>query len=579
MTGRPLRVAHVTATFPPYFGGTGNVCYHNARLLAERGHDVRVYTVAWPGKPDDPPGVMVLRMQTKVRIGNAALLLGLIRELKACDVVHLHYPFIGSGELATVITRLRRIPLFVTYHNDLHAPGLRGALFAVYCRVIAPRILATAARVGVVSSGYAASSTLLGPLVHAGDPRLLEIPNGVDITRFRPDVDGARIRQAHGIPSEAFVVAFSGVLDAAHHFKRLDLLLRAIPGVDSTPVWLLVVGGGDLLPSYQQMAVQLEIDERVRFVGKVFHADVPSYLAAADVLVLPSDAVESFGLVVIEAMACGRPVIATDLPGVRDVVANGRDGLLVPPGEVAALSRAIDEIAGMSLDDRRAMGAAGREKVAARYEWHQIGEQLESIYKCVVDDASDRSVDTVDDQRPVKLPLEVRAALDLAAVRSGGLDGAIRGRVIGQPGLAAELARYAPVIDEPPSRVISLGFDSAELRNVVATTAPHDVVSVVTGPLGRIFQPLRSRTGVQATIAAADLSRTEWRELGYERVGEDSVQGLGSLAWAVGERAARRINRSELADRCRIAMLRCLIAVGPLALTTVRVRQYRRVRR
>src|SRR5215211_5165491 len=134
MTERPLRVAHVTATFPPYFGGTGNVCYHNARVLAARGHDVRVYTAAWPGKPDDPPGVVVRRMQTKLRMGNAALLLGLIRELKACDVVHLHSPFIGGGELATVIARLRRIPIVVTYHNDLLGSGVRGTLFALYSR-------------------------------------------------------------------------------------------------------------------------------------------------------------------------------------------------------------------------------------------------------------------------------------------------------------------------------------------------------------------------------------------------------------------------------------------------------------
>lgn len=375
----------MTATFPPYYGGTGNVCYHNARVLAARGHDVHVYTAAWPGESDDPPGVSVHRLRPGISIGNALLLPGLIRALRRFDVVHLHCPFIGGGELATAVARIRRMPLVVTYHNDLAAPGARGALFAVYRRTLAPAILAGARRVAVVADGYAAESPLLGVLARSRDARLLEVPNGVDTARFHPGVDGAPIRRAHGIPGDAFVVAFSGVLDTAHHFKRLDLLLRAVGGTAVDRPWLLVVGGGSLLPVYRQLAIDSGIGDRVSFVGRVPHADVPSYIAAADVLALPSDGVESFGMVLIEAMACGRPVIATDLPGVRDVVDNERDGLLVPPGDVAAMSRAIDKFARMPPAVRRAMGAAGRLKVEDRYQWERIGERLEALYESVVD--------------------------------------------------------------------------------------------------------------------------------------------------------------------------------------------------
>ena len=69
-----MRIAHVSATFPPYYGGTGNVCYHNARVLAERGHDVHVFTADWPGERDDPPGVTVHRLKPLFRIGNAPVL-------------------------------------------------------------------------------------------------------------------------------------------------------------------------------------------------------------------------------------------------------------------------------------------------------------------------------------------------------------------------------------------------------------------------------------------------------------------------------------------------------------------------
>src|SRR3954454_15616886 len=98
MSDRPLRIVHVTATFPPYYGGTGTVCYHNTRVLAARGHDVQVYTAAWPGDPDDPPGVIVHRCRALVRIGNAPVL-PCLAHLPQDALIHLHFPFYAGGEL------------------------------------------------------------------------------------------------------------------------------------------------------------------------------------------------------------------------------------------------------------------------------------------------------------------------------------------------------------------------------------------------------------------------------------------------------------------------------------------------
>lgn len=381
---RPLRIAHVTATFPPYYGGTGNVCYHNARALAARGHRVEVFTAVWPGEPDDPAGVTVHRLPPVAKVGNALLLPGLIPRLRRFDLVHLHHPFIGGGDLTGLLAGLRRLPLVITYHNDLHAPGVRGALFRLYERTSTRAILRSARLIGTVTAGHAAASPLLGPLARAGSDRLVEVPNGVDGTVFHPDVDATAVRAREGVPADAFVVLFVGGLDTAHHFKRVDLLLRAIQATGNDRVWGLVVGGGDLLAGYRALAAELGIGGRVRFVGPVRHGDLPPYVAAADVLALPSDGTESFGVVLIEAMAGGRPVIATDLPGVRDVVAAGRDGLLVAPGAAEPIREAIVTLAGMPPTARRAMGEAGRAKVEARYEWTRIGELLETLYRRVL---------------------------------------------------------------------------------------------------------------------------------------------------------------------------------------------------
>src|SRR5918996_522058 len=130
-TERAMSIAHVTATFPPYYTGTGNVCYHNARILAARGHDVHVYTADWPGSADDPAGVVIHRLKDLMRLGNAPFLPQLTT-LARHDIIHLHYPFIFGAEQVALRSIVGGTPLAITYHNDLIAPGLRGALFSLY---------------------------------------------------------------------------------------------------------------------------------------------------------------------------------------------------------------------------------------------------------------------------------------------------------------------------------------------------------------------------------------------------------------------------------------------------------------
>lgn len=388
--GHSLRIAHVTATFPPYYAGTGNVCYHNARLLAERGHQVTVLTARWPGTPDDPPGVTVKRLPGVVQVGNAVLLPGLIPALRRFDLIHLHYPFIGGGDLTALLARVRRIPLVVTYHNDLRAPGLRGAMFSLYERTAARAILGAARRIAVVADGYGEASPLLRRLSPLPG-RVVELPNGVDAEAFRPGLDGSAVRARFGVPATAVVLLFAGGLDTAHHFKRVDLLLRAVASVRDRELWTLIAGDGDLRPQFEALAAALGIAERVRFTGGMAHRELPRVFAAADALVLPSDGTESFGMVLIEAMATGIPVIATDLPGVRDVVDRGRDGFLATPGDLDSLTGALSELVSLPDARRWAMGAQGRAKVERRYAWPRIGDQLEALYAEVL---------AVDDRRP-----------------------------------------------------------------------------------------------------------------------------------------------------------------------------------
>lgn len=373
MTNQHLRIAHVTATFPPYYGGTGTVCYHNARVLAARGHDVHVYTAEWPGQPDDPPGVRVHRLRPLLRLGNAPVLPQLTR-MPADAIVHLHFPFYAGSEFIA----LSRRPYVVTYHQDVELEGWPGRLTRAHDRTIGRAVLRRARRLCPTTIDYFQTSRFSGLMAEMQE-RIVAIPNGVDPAVYRPGPPDASIKTQYALPSDYPVVLFVGSMDSAHYFKGVPTLLRAL--AQTTGIAALLVGDGDLRTEYEHIAECLGIRDRVRFTGRVAITELPRIYRTADVLVLPSETRgEAFGVVLLEAMSSGRPVIATELPGVRSVVSPGVDGFLVPPGDADALAAWICKILSLDPHARAEMGAAGRRKVEANFDWERIGDRLESLY-------------------------------------------------------------------------------------------------------------------------------------------------------------------------------------------------------
>jgi glycosyltransferase involved in cell wall biosynthesis len=386
---RPLRIAHVVATFPPYWAGTGNVAFHNAVELARRGHDVTVFTSpARLGLYREPTEIAVRRLPTLVRLGNAPLMPGLTAAMARHDIVHLHWPFIFGAELTWLGCKLGNVPYVVTYHMDLRS-DLRWQ-FGPYQAVVGPLIVRGAARVLPVSlDHFRASPTYKYVAQDAG--RVVEIPNGVDVTRFRPDVSGSSVRAEYGIPESTIVVGYLGAMDSAHPFKGVPVLLEALSQLDDRSVRLLAVGGGELQPEYRRYGDQLGLGSRAHWTGSVSAEALPAHVAAMDLLVLPSlgTGAESFGIVLIEAMSAGKPVVATTLPGVRRVVDDGRDGYLVPPGDSPRLAEAIERLV-RNAALRRAFGMAGRRKVEERYDWRKIAARIEHEYDAVLESGPSR---------------------------------------------------------------------------------------------------------------------------------------------------------------------------------------------
>ena len=378
----PLRIAHLTATFPPYPGGAGNTAFRFAKGQAERGHRVEVFTAAVEGEAPNPGGAVVHRIDPVVAIGNAPLIPG-VAAIEGFDVIHLHYPFIFGSEL-TLLGRLtrrrRRQALLVHYKNRLIAKGARRVPFEAYEHTVAPLLVRAADRICVLSPDHAASVSYLRRIAQRDPSKLVEMPNGVDATLFAPGPDEAGVRAGEGIPADAVVAAFVATLDRAHHFKRLDVALEAIARLDHDRVHLLVAGGGELLDDFRAQAARLGVAERVHFLGAVPHSRLPAVLRAADLLLLTTEPPESFGIVLIEAMAAGLPTVATEYPGVRAVVDEGETGLLVPPGDSAAVAEAVRRLVEAGPSGRAAMGAAGRERAERLWSWPRLLDRMDAAY-------------------------------------------------------------------------------------------------------------------------------------------------------------------------------------------------------
>jgi len=209
----------------------------------------------------------------------------------------------------------------------------------------------------------------------APEEKFTVIHSGVDLSRFRPDpARAATARAALGIPAEALLLATVGRLTAV---KGQVTLIRAIAKClqQGERVFLLILGEGELRSHLEALSAELGIAEAVRFPG--WRSDVASVIDACDIFCLPS-LNEGMGKAIVEAMAMGKPVIASDVGGIPDLVVPGENGILVPPGDSNTLAKAI-----VNLRDhpemRVNMGEQGKKK-ALGYGVESMIHKIDSLY-------------------------------------------------------------------------------------------------------------------------------------------------------------------------------------------------------
>ncbi|OGH72363.1 MAG: hypothetical protein A2921_04535 [Candidatus Magasanikbacteria bacterium RIFCSPLOWO2_01_FULL_43_20b] len=395
-----MKIAHIVCTYPPYYAGMGNVVFQTASELTKLGHEVEVLTPDYypaeeiKSRTERPAEVHEEKIQEKIdyatrlkpalRYGNAAYIPQIQNELDRFDLVHLHYPFFGVANLVRKWKkRNSRKPLVITYHMDTRAPGWKGLFFKYYAKFWMPKILRSADKLIASSFDYLETSDA-GFLYKENPDKWTELPFGVDLEKFKPREKPEELLKHHQLSSDLPIVLFVGGMDAAHYFKGAPVLLSALRFLkdNNTPIQCVFVGEGELREDFEAQAKFSGLDKFARFVGKITDEELPYYYNLADLFVLPSiNQGEAFGMVLLEAMASGVPVVATDLPGVRTVAQDA--GMIVKPNDPGELAAAIS---GFFSDKDAASDwqARARQVAEEKYDWGMIVSRLSDVYEGLV---------------------------------------------------------------------------------------------------------------------------------------------------------------------------------------------------
>lgn len=370
-----MKITSVVCTFDPYKGGMGNTAKNFIQALNYNRYKFTILTPQYSINDlilENKNNFQIKRLTPFIKMGNASVLPDLWNELDQATIVHFHYPFFGSDwiVLAWKIFKGKDKKLILHYHMDVFLPGLKNLIALISRFFILPFLIKKSDCIIVSSFDYLKNSFIKKYFKLYPD-KFKEISFGVNLEKFKPIKFQASFKKN---------ILFVGGLDKAHYFKGLNIFIKALSLLkgDDWQVW--ITGEGDLKNKYQKIAKNLNLENKIKFTGKINQEKLIKLYQSSDIFVLPSiNRSEAFGLVLLEAMACGVPVIASDLPGVRTVFNHGQQGLLCKPNDINDL---FGKIQILLTDEslRKKMGIKARKLAEEKYDWLKIGKQLEKIY-------------------------------------------------------------------------------------------------------------------------------------------------------------------------------------------------------
>ncbi|MEA2575704.1 MAG: hypothetical protein QOH93_3002 [Chloroflexia bacterium] len=376
-----MKIALYNLTTTTRWGGVETFVWEVAAQMASRGHKVTVFGGRGRGERRRIPGVRVrlypyIDRDTWRKLPLLSRQYGLTKLLERLsmapfalpallrggfDIVHIQKPYdLPVGALA----KLSGSKLLFGCHGKDFWPGDR-----LFVRFANGSVSASRFNAEQVRERYG-----LDPVV---------VYNGVDLERFTPEGHSdpqvlAKYSLKPSTPEDPAIL-YAGRLV---RWKGVEYLIKAMTEIvpENTVLW--VAGEGDYQPVLEQMARELGVEDRVRFLGRLGQDDLAALYRNCAMLVATSFVNETFGMALCEAMSCGTPVVASDFGGFREVVVEGVTGFRVSPQDPRDLAAKITALlASPQLRDR--MGQAGRQRVLELFSWKAVGDRLEEVYTCL----------------------------------------------------------------------------------------------------------------------------------------------------------------------------------------------------
>lgn len=381
---------------PPRMGGAIEAhTYHLTKALAKLDHEIH-YVTDINDDAEFDENILVHKVhapQLKFQAGFhgwtlnyflggilafRSALFALLRE--KFDVVHAH------GNLSGLLTCMvkRDVPLVFTVHNPTPWMYTYPSIYQQKFREVSYRYVDVSLlqKVYRIISVSAALKRELISMWNFLDEKVVVIPNGVDITNFRPDIHNVHsVKRKYGIKTKYCL--FVGQLRSR---KGVHYLLRAFSTMSNVDINCVIVGDGPERGTLVKLANDLKLNDKVIFTGVVPFEDLPKLYSGADFFVLPTVA-EGLPLVILEAMASGLPVISTNVSGVPEVIGNGHNGFIVPPKDTIALHERIKFLA---QDDslRKKMAKNARLTAVEKFSWRTVAEKTLSVYEKAIEENS-----------------------------------------------------------------------------------------------------------------------------------------------------------------------------------------------
>lgn len=365
-----MKIAQVVCVYPPYAGGIGVSALKLQKILSKQ-YESYVFTVK------DKHGILesdaknnIIRLRPFLKLGHGAILFSLLWKLKRFDYVYFHYPFFGTA----IIIWLFKIfypqkKLIIHYHMDVYHKNIFFKTLSWPEEIIKNSLFKKSKYIISASLDYIKNSQIKNFYQKHPD-KFKGIPFSINTEEFKPIE----------IEKKENIVLFVGGLDKAHYFKGVDILIKAMSKIKNLDWQLKIAGDGELKNNLINLSKELKINDKINFIGKLEKDDLIRNYQEAKILILPSiNSNEAFGIVLIEAMACGTPVIASNLPGVRSVFENEKSGLLVEPKNIDDLKNKI-ELVLQNQEKQKKMGQEARKLALEKYSEEIIDKKVLGIF-------------------------------------------------------------------------------------------------------------------------------------------------------------------------------------------------------